>query len=812
MSSREAQPVDRPRTALILVRNTVSHDNRVLREVQTLRRGGFSVLVAGVVSTAEPQRRTRVADVEVIRIDPLAGLHRRGRARERVRARGRRGDGAAGGVPAGQAGVRAGGAGVRARLRRLAVTTGYYVRGAALCRRTRPALVHANDYNTMWIALAAKLLCGSRVVYDCHELWPDRNGRPEWRPWLVACEALFVRAADVTITASPGYAEEIARRYRVRRPVVVRNIPDVSPLGPSAGVTAPDPTLAVYLGGVMAGRGLEQGIEALARVPELRMRLVGPGRDAYRAGLLRLAERLGVADRLQLVPAVAPGEVVAAIAPASFGLMLIQPVCRSYELTLPNKLFEYAAGRGADARRRAAGDRADGARARPGRGRRARGRGGDSGGDAAPAGATAQPPAASRRACLRRRQLLGARARDARGRVRHDRGCAVSILPRIDSSVTETGVMGSGAAIGERRHSRRAVLGMLGTGVAAGVGAAGLLPSDAEAATRTFTGAVNIFGVVPTDVQLIVRAAPSQSANLVQFQQSSGAKLIVVDSNGHIGIGNSDPKNASVYVGSGTGSLTDRQGSGLEVKIDTSTSGEQPDGIRANVRVVPGTPSTSVRGMLAQLDVDGGLGSGRSDCVALWGETFVTSASPSAAYRDTWGLNTDVEIFPLPNGAVNPYAGAAVGAEIGVHNGGGTLNDGGPLTLVSQGYKVNGTGDNSVAFGAMISSGTGTRVPDRNAEHQIHCNILMPSNDGRAPSRFAIYYGATAPGNIPQYDRHNPPFFAVDALGHTFVQRLGVGNAIAAHNLGTLIGAWPIYTDPGTGVVAGYVPIYDRAS
>ena len=58
-----------------------------------------------------------------------------------------------------------------------------------------------------------------------HELWPDRNGRPEWRPWLLACERLFVRLADATITTSPGYAELIARRYRVLPPVVVRNIP-----------------------------------------------------------------------------------------------------------------------------------------------------------------------------------------------------------------------------------------------------------------------------------------------------------------------------------------------------------------------------------------------------------------------------------------------------------------------------------------------------------------------------------------------------------------------------------------------------------
>jgi glycosyltransferase involved in cell wall biosynthesis len=49
-----------------------------------------------------------------------------------------------------------------------------------------------------------------------------------------------------------------------------------------------------------------------------------------------------VSDRLELAEAVAPGQVLAELRGATLGLMLIEPVCRSYELTLPNKLFEYA--------------------------------------------------------------------------------------------------------------------------------------------------------------------------------------------------------------------------------------------------------------------------------------------------------------------------------------------------------------------------------------------------------------------------------------------------------------------------------------
>jgi ubiquinone/menaquinone biosynthesis C-methylase UbiE len=195
-------------------------------------------------------------------------------------------------------------------------------------------LVHANDYNTMWIALGARFLCGSRVVYDCHE-----HGRPEWRPWLLISEWLFVRLADAVVTTSPGYAAEMSRRYRVPPPAVVRNIPENSTSSQSHD---PDLGLAVYVGGLMPGRGLEPAIRALALLPSLRLRLLGPARDEYRRHLGQLAVQVGVTDRVEFAGTVPPDQVVGAVSGAGLGLMLIEPVCRSYELTLPNKLFEYA--------------------------------------------------------------------------------------------------------------------------------------------------------------------------------------------------------------------------------------------------------------------------------------------------------------------------------------------------------------------------------------------------------------------------------------------------------------------------------------
>jgi len=354
--------------SLLLVRNAVDHDARVLRAARVAERAcGGSALVLGVASATAPAGAAMVEGVPVLRLPARPP----GLARLTGRLR-RRADGDAHGqTQTATTATTAGGAvetprlTTGARARRVLSGLSYSLQAVSVARRVRPTLVHANDWNTMWSGIAIKLVCRTRLVYDSHELWADRNGRWEWRPWLLAGEALFVRAADEVLTSSPGYADTLAARYRVPRPAVVRNIPeragpaaepiptdpermdaassDVERADRAAKPARSDPALVVYVGGLMPGRGLEQMIDALALLPDVRLRAVGPGTPRYRMGLLSRAAAGGVGDRVELRAPVPPACVPDALAGAAAGLCLIQPVCRSYELCLPNKLFEYAA-------------------------------------------------------------------------------------------------------------------------------------------------------------------------------------------------------------------------------------------------------------------------------------------------------------------------------------------------------------------------------------------------------------------------------------------------------------------------------------
>jgi glycosyltransferase involved in cell wall biosynthesis len=350
--------------SMLLVRNSVEHDARVLRAARVAEQElDGATLVVGVATPSAPPGAMTLDGIGVVRVATLPPSLARIRKAARTAKTGRMRRPAqqrpgSDGVP-GCAPERATGDTISsssrlrpmARARRILSGLSFALQALALARKIKPALVHANDWNTMWSGMAIKLACGSRLVYDSHELWADRNGRWEWRPWLLASEALFVRVADEVLTSSPGYAEALARRYRIQRPVVVRNIPEhrlpddahLVNVHSTGNGRASQPHRVVYVGGLMPGRGLEQMIDALAFVPQVRLHAVGPGAAEYRTGLLARARSLGVEQRIELCAPVAPAQVLAALSGAAAGLCLIQPICRSYELCLPNKLFEYAA-------------------------------------------------------------------------------------------------------------------------------------------------------------------------------------------------------------------------------------------------------------------------------------------------------------------------------------------------------------------------------------------------------------------------------------------------------------------------------------
>lgn len=227
--------------------------------------------------------------------------------------------------------------------------------------RLKPDLIHANDHRMLHVAVRAKLrAAGSgrtvKVVWDAHE-WLEglevaATTSANWLPAQVRVERSFSGYADSVVTVSEVLADIIRREHKLpRTPDVVVNAPLMTGVVAPAQTLreviglGPDVPLLVYSGAVSVERSVDTVIQALVDLPGIHFVLVvnNPEIPVIR-GLLTLAEKLGVADRVHTAPYVPVDQIVSYLSSADVGVhtLLHGP---NNEIALATKFYEYAQAR-----------------------------------------------------------------------------------------------------------------------------------------------------------------------------------------------------------------------------------------------------------------------------------------------------------------------------------------------------------------------------------------------------------------------------------------------------------------------------------
>jgi glycosyltransferase involved in cell wall biosynthesis len=181
-------------------------------------------------------------------------------------------------------------------------------------------------------------------VYDTHELETETVGSKGVRRLLAKItERHYVHRADALAVVNEEIATWYRQAYTLSDVTVVRNVPVRPTIRPHRngslrtrlGVPG-DALLFIYQGIFSRGRGLDVMLESFARESRHHLVLLGYGEE-----IGRVSAAVAELDRVHLLPAVPPAELAALTAEADVGLALIEDVCLSYRLCLPNKLFEY---------------------------------------------------------------------------------------------------------------------------------------------------------------------------------------------------------------------------------------------------------------------------------------------------------------------------------------------------------------------------------------------------------------------------------------------------------------------------------------
>ncbi len=210
----------------------------------------------------------------------------------------------------------------------------------------RADFVHCHDTLVLPLGALVKLITGSKLIYDAHELESDRNGLSRVQGLLtLSVEKILWPFVDGLIVVSPSIKAWYESNIGKKPSAVILNSPvfrddGTEPRGSylrsKFGIPA-DKRIFIYVGILATGRGLDLIIRAFLH-PEVSSHVVFLGYGELATDLRRLETQY---TNIHVHDSVAHSQVVPIVKSADFGLCLIQNVSLSDYYCLPNKLFEY---------------------------------------------------------------------------------------------------------------------------------------------------------------------------------------------------------------------------------------------------------------------------------------------------------------------------------------------------------------------------------------------------------------------------------------------------------------------------------------
>ncbi len=209
----------------------------------------------------------------------------------------------------------------------------------------RPDAIHANDWESLPVAVRAAQETRARIVLDLHEYAPLlRENRWYWKTFYKPLIEYFLHKYIPYVSASVTVNQPIADRYAKEyglQPIVVTNAPKCT--GQSEfRATDPDHIRLIHHGNADPDRGLEIMIETLALAhPRYTLHLMLVERSrGYISELKALAQRVAP-SRVFFYPPVPPAEIVPRISEFDIGFYLLPPKNFNQLAASPNKFFDF---------------------------------------------------------------------------------------------------------------------------------------------------------------------------------------------------------------------------------------------------------------------------------------------------------------------------------------------------------------------------------------------------------------------------------------------------------------------------------------
>ncbi|MGN6264154.1 MAG: glycosyltransferase [Ginsengibacter sp.] len=217
----------------------------------------------------------------------------------------------------------------------------HYYLPVKLMVKAKPDVIHANDFNTLIQAYIASKICGSKVLYDSHEICSENIGIADSKlrkNAIILSERILLKRIGAMVSVSNSAAKYFKKKYNIPLPTVVTNCPYREHVVQHYHNN--DHFEVLYQGQMYRGRGYEQFVESAHYIDD-NIVLVLRGYGSIENELREIVARNKLQNNVRFDPPVEIKYLVTKAAESKVGVVLTQPVNINFELTVSNKLFEY---------------------------------------------------------------------------------------------------------------------------------------------------------------------------------------------------------------------------------------------------------------------------------------------------------------------------------------------------------------------------------------------------------------------------------------------------------------------------------------
>ena len=208
--------------------------------------------------------------------------------------------------------------------------------------------IFAEDVYSLSVAAEMKKNNKAQLIYDSREIYSaigSLSGRKLKQKFLAKFEKKHIRKVDKIVVTGERDAEYLRANLTNKKPYfIIKNLSPYKPVIESSKIRKrfhiqDDNKIIIYQGMLMNGRGIENCIDMMKDEVNLSFVIIGDG--PLREQLQMKINEYKINHRVFLAGPVDYDELHSWTCSADIGLSLIEPVSKSYELALPNKMFEY---------------------------------------------------------------------------------------------------------------------------------------------------------------------------------------------------------------------------------------------------------------------------------------------------------------------------------------------------------------------------------------------------------------------------------------------------------------------------------------